>query len=218
MWWEHRQWWKAVAALDKLAEQHEDLAAMGQGTQIYGRDLIHPTVILDDSKGPIHIGHRVRISPFVCIQGPIVIENDVTIGKSAQIRGPSHIGKGVLIGSFAEIKRSILWDGVSIGPGSYVGDSYIDEGVFFGAHVRTSNYRQDGGSISVMVDGERVDTGMNKLGCYVGKKTFLGVGCKIYPGREVPPDSLFEMDVHIKKNLDPGHYWVKQDLGFKPLT
>lgn len=213
MWWERRQWWSKIQALDQLAIEDSDLQGMKRvTTMVAGQSTIAKSAILDDSTGPIYIGRNVRIAPFVNIQGPITIGNNVTIGKSAQIRGPSVIGDNVLIGSFAELKRSILCDGVRIGPGCYVGDSYIEENVFFGAHVRTSNYRFDGGTISVSHEGEFIDSGMDKLGTHIGANTSLGIGCKIYPGRVVPANSTFEMDVHIKKNLAPGHYRIKQDL------
>lgn len=213
MWWERREWWNKVRGLDRLAIDDQDLEHLKAGqSAVWDPSSIHKTAILDDSLGPIHIDRGARIAAFVNIQGPINIGKNVIIGKSAQIRGPSFIGDNVLIGSFAELKRSILCDGVRVGPGCYVGDSYVEENVFLGAHVRTSNYRLDGGMISVIHEGVTVDTEMDKLGCHIGRNTSLGIGCKIYPGRVVPAESMFEMDVHIKKNLEPGHYRIKQEL------
>jgi len=213
------KWWEQVAELNNLSTSPSLVAAhfARNGVDIHPTAVVHPTVLFNVKDGPIYIGAGSRICEGVTLSGPLLIGENVLIGKNAQIRGPSTINHNCLIGYSAEVKRAKLGFNVKLGPLSYAADSVLENGVFFGAMVRTSNYRADGGNITVMLDGERVDTGMNKLGCHVGENTFLGIGCKIYPGREVPPDSLFEMDVHIKKNLDPGHYWVKQELGYKPL-
>ncbi len=210
MWWTAKYWWNSVEDLDKMKEEHPDLQNLS-GLHDYGAR-IHPTAVLDDSEGPIVLCHGVKICEFASIAGPIIIGRDTLIGKGAQVRGPTDIGRNVLIGSFAEVKRSILCDDVKVGPGCYVGDSYLEEGVFLGAHVRTSNYRLDGGNVQVMHDGQRIETGMRKLGCKIGTKTEMGVGCRIYPGREVPSHSIFDMNVRIMKNLPPGKYRIKQEL------
>ena len=201
-------WWEQIAALDATLQT---LPSIHDHRPHHSAE-IHHTVNIDERHGPVvFVGDNIRICEGVSLSGPLLIKSGVLIGKNAQIRGPSIIHENVLIGYNTEVKRSILERGVSLGPGSYVGDSYLEEDVFFGAHVRTSNYRLDGKNVSVGSKGE-VDTGMRKLGCKVGARTSLGIGCKIYPGREVPAGSLFEMDVHIKKNLPAGHYRIKQDL------
>jgi len=161
----------------------------------------------------VYIDANCKICEGVTLTGPLTIAPNVLIGKNAQVRGPTTIDRDVLIGYNVEVKRAQLKQGVKLGPLSYVADSIIEEGVFFGAMVRTSNFRLDDSPVEVMSeDGQRVNTGMTKLGCHVGRNTSLGIGCKIYPGRAVPANSIFEMDVHIKKNLEPGHYRIKQEV------
>lgn len=207
------EWWEEIQGLDNWG------ASFGKGEHSVeypdGVDsvVIDPTAIFDVSEGPIHLHAGVKICEGVSLKGPLVVGRNTLIGKNAQVRGPTIIGDNVLAGFNAEVKRSVLQEGVKLGPGTYVGDSFLQKNVFLGAHVRTSNYRLDGKTISVLGVGDRfIDTGMEKLGCLIGESTSLGIGCKIYPGREVPAFSLFEMDVHIKKNLSPGHYRIKQDL------
>lgn len=204
-----KEWWEEIKALDNLSER---LGKHSRNTAPHQNE-IHPTAILNASEGPIILGSNVKICEGASLKGPLEIGDNVIVGKNAQIRGPSVIGSNVLLGFNVEVKRSIIGTGTKLGPGSYVGDSFLEKNVFFGALVRTSNYRLDNKTISVLGPNDQwIDTGMDKLGCLVGQSTSLGIGCKIYPGREVPRYSLFEMDVHIKKNLSPGHYRIKQDL------
>ena len=44
----------------------------------------------------------------------------------------------------------------------------IDEDVYLGAMVRTSNHRLDGGRIKVRHGDTEIDTGCDKLGCWIG--------------------------------------------------
>jgi len=205
-------WWEKIKNLNDLI--HSEPLKYNNGVQYGAGSVVHPTALLDTSCGPIVIGDNCRICEHVTITGPLILGARCLIGKGAQLRAPSVIGDDVLIGQNAEVKRALIGNKVNLGPLSYTCDSLIEEGVFFAALVRTSNFRLDDRNVEVLHDGVRIDSGMNKLGCFVGKNTRLGVGCKIYPGRVVPPDSLFEMDIHIRKNMPVGHYWLEQSLGF----
>lgn len=63
-----------------------------------------------------------------------------------------------------------------------------------------------------MVDGETVDTGLEKLGCLIGARAALGIQVIILPGRVVAPDSIFAPRITIEKNLPPGRYRAIQQL------
>lgn len=200
-------WWKELQVLSSQSPSH-----YGVGLKINGQVDIHPTAIFDTSKGGVEISSGTRVCAGAYIQGPVFIGEHCLIGNNSMIRGAARIGEGVLIGFSAEVKQAILEAGVSIGPMCFVADSIVRKGAFLGALVRTSNFRLDNSSVQVVHEGQSIDTGMNKLGCEIGARTSLGVACRIYPGRVVPPDSLFEMDVHIRKNLPAGRYRIRQEL------
>ncbi len=202
-------WWR---------ELQELATSWPQPTGRDERQIISPTAIigegavLDASLGPIVIGERTRICPGAYLQGPIVIGNDCMIGNLAIVRGPARVGDGTRIGFAAEIKNAIIEDGVAIGPQCFVADSKIEREAYLGAQVRTSNHRLDKATVKVMVDGEAVDTGLDKLGCLIGARAALGIQVIILPGRVVAPDSLFAPRITIEKNLPTGRYRLKQQL------
>jgi NDP-sugar pyrophosphorylase family protein len=123
----------------------------------------------------------------------------------------------VLIGAGAEVKNAYLAAGASIGPLSYVADSILEEKVFLGAMVRTSNYRLDGKTVSVMHKGERVDTHMMKLGCYIESGASLGVQCIVFPGRFIVGRTIFGPRINIERNYPIGRYTLKQELTAQTL-
>lgn len=200
-------WWKL------LQEQTEKF----RGGFLSHRD---PSATIADTatlKGEVSIGRNTVICPGAFIQGPVVIGDDCLIGNNTMIRGPLTVGNGSRIGYAAEIKGSIIGENVMIGPMCFVGDSVIDGGAYLGAMVRTSNQRLDRKSVSVLHDGVRYDTGMEKLGCYIGAYASLGIQVIILPGRMIAPGSLFGPRVTVEKNLPAGRYTLKQELSSSAL-
>jgi bifunctional UDP-N-acetylglucosamine pyrophosphorylase/glucosamine-1-phosphate N-acetyltransferase len=167
---------------------------------------------LDASRGAIAIGERTKICHGAHLQGPLEIGSDCLIGNLAIVRGPARIGNGTRIGFATEIKNAIIEDRVTIGPQCFVADSKIETEAYLGAQVRTSNHRLDKATVKVMVDGESVDTGLEKLGCLIGARAALGIQVIVLPGRVVAPGSIFAPRITIEKNLPPGRYRPAQQL------
>jgi bifunctional UDP-N-acetylglucosamine pyrophosphorylase/glucosamine-1-phosphate N-acetyltransferase len=174
--------------------------------------IISDGVLLDTSLGPIVIGARTKICRGAHLQGPISIGSDCLVGDLAIVRGPVRIGDGTRIGFATEIKNAIIAERVTIGPQCFVADSKVESEAYLGAQVRTSNHRLDKATVKVVVDGEAIDTGMDKLGCLIGAGSALGIQVIILPGRVVAPGSIFAPRITIEKNLPPGRYRPAQRL------
>jgi bifunctional UDP-N-acetylglucosamine pyrophosphorylase/glucosamine-1-phosphate N-acetyltransferase len=101
---------------------------------------------------------------------------------------------------------------VTIGPQCFVADSKIEHDVYLGAQVRTSNHRLDKQNVKVLVEGEWVDTGVEKLGCLIGAGSSLGIQVIVLPGRVIAPGSAFAPRITVEKNLPTGRYRVAQQL------
>jgi NDP-sugar pyrophosphorylase family protein len=167
--------------------------------------------------GKVSIGRNSKICAGAFIQGPVQIGDNCLIGNNTMIRGPLTIGDGAKIGFGVEIKNAVIGNKVAIGPSCYVADSVLDDGVYLGAMVRTSNHRLDGCTVSVMHEGTLFDTGLEKLGCHIGTDAHLGIMDIILPGRIIAPGSLFGPRITIEKNLPPGRYTLKQELRLEAL-
>lgn len=167
---------------------------------------------IDTSKGPVVVGARTRICSGAAIHGPVRIGDDCLIGNLALVRGAATIGDGSKVGFAAEIKNSVIGERVSIGPQCFVADSKVDDDAYLGAQVRTSNQRLDRHSVRVLVDGELVDTGRDKLGCLIGARAALGIQVIVLPGRTVAPDSVIGPRITVEKNLPSGRYRLPQSL------
>lgn len=201
-------WWRELQAM--AAELDRDGAE--------GRLDIDPSAdvaqsaVLDTSKGPITIGARTRICEGAYVQGPVEIGPDCLIGNLCMVRGPTRIGTGTRIGFATEIKGAIIEDKVTIGPQCFVADSKVERAAYLGAQVRTSNHRLDRQTVKVISGGERIDSGLEKLGCRIGAGASLGIQVIVLPGRIVADGTSIAPRITVEKNLPPGRYRLAQQL------
>lgn len=199
-------WWLEIPAQDSPAPRAK------RSLEVDPTASISTEAVLDASKGPIAIGARTRICRGAHIEGPVTIGADCLVGNMAMIRGTTSIGDGCRIGFATEIKNALIGNGVTIGPQCFVADSKLEQQAYLGAQVRTSNHRLDKRAVEVMVDGRRVDTGLEKLGCLIGARAALGIQVIVLPGREIAADSLFAPRTTVERNLPAGRYRPSQTL------
>lgn len=200
-------WWADVAGLGRRLAEDSRLA---QGICASAR--IEEGAILDDCAGPIAIGEGSQICGGAVVRGPVVIGRGCLVGNQAMVRGPALIEDGVRIGFASEIKNAEIRAGSLVGPMCFVADSRVDEEAYLGAQVRTSNQRLDRRPVSVRHGGREFDTGLDKLGCWIGSGASLGIQVIVLPGRVIAPGSLFEPRVTIARNYPTGRYRAQQSI------
>ena len=132
-----------------------------------------------------------EIGEFVRIDGPCYVGANAEIRHSAYLRKGSWICEGAVVGHSSEVKNSILLPNSKAPHFNYVGDSILGFGVNIGAGVKLSNVRNDRGGIAVTLEnGERIDTGLCKLGALIGDDSQLGCNVVTNPGSIIAPSSM----------------------------
>ncbi|MCH5297947.1 MAG: UDP-N-acetylglucosamine pyrophosphorylase [Ruminococcus sp.] len=114
--------------------------------------------------------------------GPLIICEDAEIRHCAFIRGSAIVGRGAVVGNSTELKNSILFDGVQVPHYNYVGDSILGYKSHTGAGTITSNLKSDKTLVTVMCDGESVETGVKKFGAMIGDNVEVGCNSVLNPG------------------------------------
>ncbi len=155
--------------------------------------------------GPVIIGDNVKIGDYCKIVGPAFINDNSVIGDYSMIR-ESQIGQDCLIGSYTEVARSYIGNNVFLHR-NYIGDSILDNGVMFGAQAVTGNFRFNGEKVSSLVNENKVDTGMNKLGAMVGGLSKVGVNATILPGVKIGKETLVGPGEIVKHDLNDKIYF-----------
>jgi bifunctional UDP-N-acetylglucosamine pyrophosphorylase/glucosamine-1-phosphate N-acetyltransferase len=154
--------------------------------------------------GSVHVSKDARVRSGAYIEGPVYISPGSDIGPNCFLRPSTSIGANVRIGNACEVKNSIVMDGTHVAHLSYVGDSIIAEGCNLGAGTITANIRFDKKNIRVSVKGERVDSGLRKLGSIIGGNVQTGINVSLMPGVKVGSDAWIAPGLTVYDDVPSG--------------
>jgi bifunctional UDP-N-acetylglucosamine pyrophosphorylase/glucosamine-1-phosphate N-acetyltransferase len=147
-------------------------------------------------------GARVRRGAY--IQGPVIIDKGADVGPNCFLRGSTYIGRNCRVGASVEVKNTVLMDKSNIPHHNYVGDSVIMEDVNLGAGTKVANLRLDGGNVISVSKGQRVNTGMRKVGAIIGPGVKTGINSVIDVGTVISEDAFIGPGARVKGFIAPG--------------
>ena len=161
----------------------------------------------------VWVGRGTVVDPLVTFRGPVVVGRDGEIRPGAFVRPGVLAGDGCVLGHASEFKNCILFDGVQAPHFNYLGDSIAGSRAHFGAGVIASNFKAGGGEICVVWGGQRVPTGLTKLGVLAGDGADVGSQAVLNPGVVLGRRSVVYPLVSVRgtvpedtlvKSADPG--------------
>lgn len=130
----------------------------------------------------ISIGKDSLIESGAYIKGPCFIGKNCTVRHGAYIRENLITGDHCIIGHDTEIKNVILLDRVHAAHFAYVGDSILGNRVNLGAGTKCANLKFNKHTISVQLQGQRMNTGLRKFGAILGDDAQTGCNVVTNPG------------------------------------
>lgn len=183
------------------AELPPQVAVLGPSAAVYvdPHAQIEPFVVLDVRNGPVSIDAGAVIQSFSRLEGPCHIGQGTRLYR-AQIRGGTTIGPVCRVGG--EVDASILHGYANKYHDGFLGHSYVGTWVNLGALTTNSDLKNDYSSVQVPLGGTAVDTGLLKVGCFIGDYTktaigslfntgsSIGVMCLVLPGGELLPKHI----------------------------
>ena len=141
-------------------------------------------------QGIVRIEAGAIIKSGAVLEGPCCIGEGSYIGNNSLIRSYTSVGKNCSVGSGVELKNCVVMDNSQIGRLSFVGDSVLGENVDMGAGCMTVNRTVDWKPISVKNGKRPMETGMTKLGAFLGDGVVVGAGNTLQPGTVVAPGKI----------------------------
>ncbi len=183
-----------------------DIFAVVRRFLAQGSNYISPSARISDKAavtGEVVIDHNVTVLENAVVRGPAYIGPNSVIGNNSLVREYSHIGANCFVGYSTEIKGSYIGDGCWFHM-SYIGDAIIGDGCSFAAGTVLANFRFDERNISVKIEGEPVDTGLNKLGAIIGNNCKTGVNVSVMPGVKIGPNCIVGPHVCLTEDLESG--------------
>lgn len=129
----------------------------------------------------ILVGENVKIAKTATIEAPAIIGANTELRPGAFLRGNVIIGEKCVIGNSSELKNSILLNNVQVPHYNYVGDSILGDYAHMGAGSILSNLKSGGSNIVIHGDKE-YETGLRKIGGFLGEHADIGCGSVLNPG------------------------------------
>lgn len=126
-------------------------------------------------------GEGVDIAPTATILPPAILGAHTEVRPGAFLRGAVLTGEGCVIGNSSEIKNAVLMDGVQIPHYNYVGDSVLGHRAHLGAGSICSNLKSDGRAVVIHATQD-YETGLRKVGAFLGDFADVGCSCVLNPG------------------------------------
>lgn len=152
--------------------------------------------------GDLHLGKNSIIRSGCYIQGPVFIGENCDVGPNTYLRPYTCLCNDVDVGNAVEIKNSIIMDGTNVNHLSYVGDSVIGVNCNLGAGTNLANLRFDNKNVPVTVKGERVDSGLRKLGAIFGDGVKTGINTSVNPGVKIGNGSFINAGCVIYRDIE----------------
>jgi UDP-N-acetylglucosamine diphosphorylase/glucosamine-1-phosphate N-acetyltransferase len=192
---------------DYLHWSRLDAAITAGGIPIVGppdRCLVHPSarveplVLIDTTRGAVLIDRDAIVEAFSRIEGPCYIGAGTQV-RGAQLRGVS-LGSQCRVGG--EVEASIVQGYSNKAHEGYLGHSYLGEWVNLGAGTQVSNLRTDYAGVRMNVGNEPIDTGLLKVGAFVGDHTKTSINALVNTGSLFGPfNQLLPSGSFVPRNL-----------------
>ncbi len=141
-------------------------------------------------RGPVVIEKNVVIESGVSIFGPCFIGENTFLGNGVLVRPYTAIGANATIGFGVELKNCILFNGVRVGRLSFVGDSVVGEGAVVGSGTMTLTQNLDRSPNMVRMPEGEVESGLEKVGSFLGDGAQVGASNTLASGTVVPPGKV----------------------------
>lgn len=177
----------AESLLSECEYPHYALPKIGEFIKNYSATLDSSYREISDG---VFAADDAKIWDGVTIVGPTIIGHKAEIRPGAFIRGNAIIGDGAVIGNSTEIKNAIVFDGAQLPHYNYVGDSIIGYKAHMGAGAIASNLRLDKKIIILKSEDETMDSGLKKIGVFLGDCAEVGCGSVLCPGSIVGRDAI----------------------------
>jgi NDP-sugar pyrophosphorylase family protein len=126
----------------------------------------------------VHYPRNCSDQPLAEVGSNVSVGNNVTVYLSV-------LGNTCKVGDGANTKFSVLYPG-SVIDTRLIENSILGADTFVGDGACLTNFRFDRKTVQVVKNGVTIDTGNYAVGVCLDHGVYLGSGCIVAPGREIP--------------------------------
>jgi UDP-N-acetylglucosamine diphosphorylase/glucosamine-1-phosphate N-acetyltransferase len=147
---------------------------------------VEPLSLIDTTRGPVLIDRGAVVEAFSRVEGPCYLGPGTQV-LGGRIKG-SSIGPQCRLGG--EVECSVVQGFSNKAHEGFLGHSYVGEWVNLGAGTNTSDLRNDYMSVSVPIGGGKVETGLLKVGAFIGDHTKTSINTQLNTGSAIGPFAM----------------------------
>ncbi len=140
---------------------------------------VHKGATVSTESGPVFLDKKSEVRPGSVVAGPCYIGPETVI-DGALIRPGCSFGPQCRIGG--EVEQSIFQGFSNKHHEGFIGHSFIGEWVNLGALTTCSDLKNNYQPVRVKISGKTVETGLLKVGCFIGDHVKTGIGTFIPTG------------------------------------
>jgi UDP-N-acetylglucosamine diphosphorylase/glucosamine-1-phosphate N-acetyltransferase len=159
-------------------------------------------VVVGDRK-KLHMEPGSRVWPGTVIStetGPVFVDRDAVVRSGSFVEGPCYVGSGTVIDgakvrpgcSFGpqcriggEVEASVFQGYANKHHEGFMGHAFVGEWANLGAMTTNSDLKNAYQPVQVSWQGKTVDTGMLKVGCFIGDHAKTAIGTLLNTGVRV---------------------------------
>ena len=198
----------AAKLFDGVEYPWEVLANIGDFIIELGKTL--PKDKFDHPQEDIWIAKDVTIAKTATLNGPLIIDEGTEVRPGAFIRGKVIVGKDCVVGNSTELKNVILFNNVQVPHYNYVGDSILGYKSHMGAGSITSNVKSDKTNVVIKYEGDKIETGLKKMGAILGNYVEVGCNSVLNPGTIIGSNTNIYPLSSVRGYVPKGSIYKKQ--------
>ena len=134
-------------------------------------------VFVDVRGGPVVIEGEATVGPFSFLEGPTFVRRRARIMSGARL-SECYIGEEVRVGG--EVQSSVISPFSNDYHQGYLGHSYLGSWVNIGAGTVTSDLKNTYGKVMKSIRGQRVSTGLRKVGSFMADHAKASIGTMLF--------------------------------------
>ena len=145
-------------------------------------------LVIDTRQGPVVIDHDAVIGPFCFLRGPVYVGPKARVNEHAAIKDCVSLGHNTKVGG--EVEASIIEPYSNKQHHGYLGHSYVGSWVNLGAGTSNSDLKNTYGTVNMECRGQKVSTGMQFVGCFIGDYVKTAINTSIFTGKTIGACSM----------------------------
>ena len=149
---------------------------------------IDPSAVFDTTDGPVIFDTGVKVGPHCFFRGPVYIGPNSKISEHSSIKDAVAIGHTCKIGG--EVEGCVVEPWTNKQHYGFLGHSYLGSWINLGAGTCNSDLKNTYGKINMTYADEKVATGMQFVGCFIGDYAKTAINTSIFTGKTIGVASM----------------------------